>query len=235
MTHHTKLLVLIPLVLSACAVEPEESVRTVTYLCERGTMMEVDFATELARLRSPGGEIDLTARPVASGFQYSGGGHDLRGKEHELRWTLPSGEVQQCRDQDWAMKQPQIQPPIASLGGSSWTLEYFESSDDAIGRIVPPRLDLYNLTFGPDGSADLQLDCNLARAQWTAEPTSASGGGLTFSPGAMTRAMCGPDAMDARIAADLSRIRSYTLRGGMLYLALQADGGIYAWKPLPAN
>ena len=57
-------------------------------------MMEVDFATELARLRSPGGEIDLTARPVASGFQYSGGGHDLRGKEHELRWTLPSGEVQ---------------------------------------------------------------------------------------------------------------------------------------------
>ena len=51
----------------------------------------------------------------------------------------------------------------------------------------------------------------------------------------MTRAMCQPGAMDSTIARDMGYIRSYTIRGTTLSLALQADAGIYTWEALPPN
>lgn len=45
----------------------------------------------------------------------------------------------------------------------------------------------------------------------------------------MTRAS--PGAMDTRIARDLAFMCSYTLPGGHLAIALQADAGIYVWAP----
>lgn len=215
--------------LAGCVYTAPESQKPFTYLCERGVTIDVAFGADSGRLRGPGVELGLAAQPAGSGFRYTGEGHELRGKDHLLTWTQPSGEIQQCREEGWAMKQPQIQPPIASLAGTRWTLAHFESSDDTVGRIVPPRLERYTMAFGEDGSVALQLDCNRANARWTVEPSSASGGGISFTPGMMTRAMCGPDAMDNRIAADLTRIRSYTLRGDTLNLALEADGGIYTW------
>ncbi len=220
------------LALAGCAYAAPDAQIPVTYLCERGISIEVAFSDDSARLIASGVDAYLAAQPAGSGFRYTGEGHELRGKDHLLTWTQPSGALQQCRDQEWAMKQPQIQPPIATLDGTRWQLVYFESSDDTIGRIVPPRLERYTMEFSRDGSVALQLDCNRARAMWSAEPSSANGGSITFTPGMMTRAMCGPDAMDTRIAADLGRIRSYTLRGDTLNLALEADGGIYTWNPL---
>lgn len=107
----------------------------------------------------------------------------------------------------------------------------FQSPDDAIGTVVPPRPDRYTLNFGADGKLAAQLDCNRAMGSWEATSPSATGGSLAIKGGAMTRAMCGPGAMDNRIAADLGRIRSYTLRDGRLYLALEADAGIYEFRP----
>jgi len=44
--------------------------------------------------------------------------------------------------------------------------------------------------------------------------------------------MCGPGAIDSRLARDLGYVRSYTLLpDGRLSLALQADAGIYLWAP----
>jgi hypothetical protein len=45
--------------------------------------------------------------------------------------------------------------------------------------------------------------------------------------------MCPPGAMDTAIARDLAYVRSYTIVGTTLNLALQADAGIYSWAAIP--
>lgn len=222
------------LILAACVTvppaEPAPSAKPQTFICDRSDGFTIAFQTVGARMMVGGATVSLASQPVGSGFAYSGGGHSLRGKGMELTWTKPDGTVRTCREQEWAMQQPQIQPPMAELGGSRWTLIAFQSSDDTIGKIIPPNLERYTLEFGTDGRLSAQLDCNRANATWQATPSSASGGSLDIKGGMMTRAMCGPGAIDSRMAADLGRIRSYTMRGDYLSLALEADSGIYEFR-----
>ena len=220
--------------LTACASTPppDKQARTVRFVCDRGQSIQLTFAADRAELVTVAGSVQIRQQPAGSGIHYAGGGHDLRGKGPKLTWTDPNGTALNCRDQEWAMRQPQIQEPLGTLAGTSWRLVHFQSSDDAIGTVVPPRVELYTLTFNDDGSLPMRLDCNRGMARWEASPTSARGGLLEVSPGAMTRAMCGEGSMDSRIARDMSRVRSFTLADGRLHLALEADGGIYSWEPL---
>lgn len=153
-------------------------------------------------------------------------GQDLRGKGWDMTWTSASG-ARQCRDQS---------APARTLAGTGWRLIHFRSSDDAIGTKTPPNAERYTLQFAADGSLALRLDCNRAMGKWTATP-STTGGSLTLTGGAMTRAFCGLGALDSQIARDLPRIRSYIYAGMNLSLALEADGGIYLWAPaeIPAR
>ncbi len=121
------------------------------------------------------------------------------------------------------------------LAGTSWTLVHFQSSDAAIGTVTPPNLERYTLKFVADGTLALQLDCNRAMGRWEVQPSSPVSGSLSIAGGAMTRAMCGPGALDAQIARDLSRVRSYTFAGNKLSLALEADAGTYLWTPSPSG
>lgn len=227
-------------VLAGCAAQtqppaPAPTERTVTFLCERGVTMSVSFQGDSALLSDGTRTLRLAGQTVASGIHYRGEGHDLRGKGPELVWTDPAGQAQTCRDEEWAMQQPQIQEPLASLEGTSWRLVHFQSSDDAIGIVIPPRVERYSMTFGADGTLAMQLDCNRASSRWQATPSSPRGGSLELSPGMMTKAYCGDGAMDSRFAMDLTRIRTFTLAGGKLNLALEADAGIYVWEPAPAS
>jgi heat shock protein HslJ len=216
----------------APAVEPAgPAAVTTTFLCERSQSFTVTLAGATGELRLPGAApLALQRQVVASGVHYTGGGHDLRGSGDQMTWTEPGGQVQQCLDQRVSMQRPQIQEPMADLAGTTWVLVQFQSSDDAIGILVPPRRERYTLAFNADGTLAMQLDCNRANARWTASSVTARGGALSLAPGAMTRAMCGQGAMDTRIAQDFARVRSYTLERGQLHLALEADGGIYTWE-----
>jgi heat shock protein HslJ len=132
--------------------------------------------------------------------------------------------------------QPQPSAPpsasSASLAGTNWTLVHFQSP---AGVVVPPNVEHYTLHFGADGALSLQLDCNRGMAHWTATPTSAHGGGLTITQGAMSRAMCiAPGAIDTKLAGDLARVKSYTLTDGKLSLVLEGDAGVYLWAPAEA-
>jgi hypothetical protein len=49
----------------------------------------------------------------------------------------------------------------------------------------------------------------------------------------MTRAMCLRASWDDRLARDFGCVRSYTLEGDKLHLALTLDSGIYTWRRLP--
>lgn len=206
--------------------------RSATFICEQSQPIELVFDGNIAKLTAGTTKVRLKQLAAASGFAYSGAGHSLRGKGPELVWTDAGGKAHQCQDQKWLIAQPQISEPRTDLSGTSWTLVHFQSSDDAIGIVVPPTPERYRLDFLADGNLAMQLDCNRGRASWRATP-SGSGGSLTLGPGMMTRAMCRPGAIDSKFAADTLRIRSYTLRYGKLALALEADAGIYLWEPAP--
>lgn len=196
--------------------------RRVSFVCDGGAAFAVSFTDNRARMEAGGRSYALTQQIAGSGIHYAGEGQDLRGKGPDMTWTDASG-ARQCRDQA-------APPAQRALAGTNWKLVHFQSSDDAIGTRVPPNLDRYRLHFQADGNLALQLDCNRAMGRWTAVP-STTGGSLTLTGGAMTRAFCGPSALDTQIARDLPRIRSYTFAGANISLALEADGGTYLWAP----
>lgn len=61
----------------------------VPYACEGGVRMAVRFERDHAVVALPGGGSTRLAQQVsASGFQYSGEGHTVRGMGRELQWTV---------------------------------------------------------------------------------------------------------------------------------------------------
>jgi para-nitrobenzyl esterase len=117
------------------------------------------------------------------------------------------------------------QNPAAGLGGTSWQLVKFQSSDEKI--LMPDAPATYTIAFGTDGSVSARIDCNRGRGTWNySEPNQ-----LQFGPLALTRAMSPPGSIHDRIVKDREFVRSYTLKDGHLFLALMADGGIYEFAP----
>jgi heat shock protein HslJ len=213
-------LLITTLLLAALSCTQPEAPRRATFVCEGGASFAVSFADKAATLEANGRSFALTQQIAGSGIHYAGEGQDLRGKGWDMTWT-DSSRARQCRDQS---------APARILAGTGWRLIHFQSSDDAIGTRTPPNPERYSLQFQADGNLALRLDCNQAMGKWSAVP-SITGGSLTLTGGAMTRAFCGPGALDSQIARDLPRIRSYTFAGMNLSLALEADGGIYLWAP----
>ena len=121
--------------------------------------------------------------------------------------------------------------PAPGLEGTSWTLTGFTSMDDAIGTVSPADGQVVSITFGPEGRATMQLDCNRGNATYTATPSGATGGQLSFGPVASTRALCPEPRLGEMVAAQLPNVASYTLSDGTLSLALKMDGGIFTFEP----
>ena len=112
----------------------------------------------------------------------------------------------------------------SELADTSWQLVRFEGSDDT--TLTPDDPTAYTLEFAADGSLTARIDCNRGRGTWE----SAGHGQLTLGPLALTRAMCPPGSLHDQIVKQLPYIRSYVLKGGRLFLALMADGGIYEFE-----
>jgi heat shock protein HslJ len=121
-----------------------------------------------------------------------------------------------------------------SLAGTSWRLLAIDSMDDAQGTTRPGDPSRYTVTFGKDGRAAFQLDCNRASGEWKATPATANArsGQLIFSSLAGTRAMCAPGSLDQRLSGQLPYVRSYLFQDGQLHMSLLADGGILHWAPV---
>ena len=213
------------LALSACAAPPDpppapqvaaDAGRVVAFACADGTPLTVTFLADGARL----GVLPLAQLPAGSGIRYQGSGHALRGKGSALAWTDPDGVVRPCEERSV------MAGSGTELAGTAWRLIAFQPADAAAGTVVPPRVERYEFHFGQDGALALRLDCNRAMARYVAQD-----GTLAVTAGAMTRAHCGPEAIDTRIAGDLAALRAYRLAGGELRL-LRADGGSYRFEPL---
>jgi heat shock protein HslJ len=91
----------------------------------------------------------------------------------------------------------------------------------------------YTVTFGDDGQAVFQIDCNRGSGTFQTAAAADDSGSLTFGPIAVTRMFCPQPSDDTKVAAALGYVRSYLLSNGKLYLSLLADSGIMHWEPLP--
>jgi len=113
----------------------------------------------------------------------------------------------------------------SELAGTSWELLKIQSMDD--NAWTPQNPSRYTLTFDPDGSAYMQLDCNRGRTSWESEQA----GQLTFGLVASTNALCQDDGLSERYASQFEFVRSYVMRDGHLFLATFADGAIIEFQP----
>ncbi len=122
--------------------------------------------------------------------------------------------------------QPDAQPGVGGLGGTSWQLVKFQGGDDKV--VVPDEKAKYTIAFAADGSVSVRFDCNRGHGSWK----SASPGQIQFGPMALTRAMCPPGSMHDQLVKQWFYVRSYVIRNGRLHLSLMADGGIYEFEPI---
>ena len=124
-------------------------------------------------------------------------------------------------------------PEPYSLNGTSWQLVAIQSMDDAQGSTEVPDPGKFTVTFGEDGRAAFQLDCNRGSGSFEAKP-SADGisGSLTFGPIATTLMSCPTPSLDQQVGAALPGASSYLIKDDQLHMSLFADGGILTWKAL---
>jgi metallo-beta-lactamase class B len=111
------------------------------------------------------------------------------------------------------------------LGGTRWRLVRFQGGDDT--TLTPDDPANYTVEFLVDGTLNARLDCNRGHGGWK----SSGPGRLELGPMALTRAICPPGSMHDQLVKHWGFIRSYVLKGGHLFLSLQADGGIYEFEP----
>jgi heat shock protein HslJ len=120
------------------------------------------------------------------------------------------------------------------LLGTSWHLTGITSmapGEEPNTTIADPSR--YTVNFGPDGRAAFQVDCNRGSSTWQAAAAAPDSGTLSFGPIALTRMFCPQPSDDTKVAAALSRVRSYLISDGKLHMSLEADGGVMNWAPAP--
>ena len=127
---------------------------------------------------------------------------------------------------------PAPAPEPVSLAGTAWQLVEMQSMDDAQGTTPVPEPANYTVTFGEDGTAAFQIDCNRGSGSWEATPSSdGTSGDLKFGPIATTLMACPPPTIDQQVSVALSHVRGYVVQDNRLHMSQFADGGILTWQP----
>jgi len=114
---------------------------------------------------------------------------------------------------------PLATTPVA-LPGTVWNWVRTQYSNGAI--IAPSDPSLYVLTFGEDGTVNVQDDCNVVNGVFTAFADQA----LTLDLQTSTMAACAPDSLHYQFILDLSAAASYFFQDGRLFIDLKFDTGV---------
>ena len=118
---------------------------------------------------------------------------------------------------------PKVQ--LGGIGETSWQLVKFQGGDGTV--LTPDDRTKYTVAFTNDGYVRVRLDCNRGRGTWILNGPNE----LRFGPMALTRAMCPTGSLYDHIVKQWPFVRTYTLKGGHLFLALMADAGSYEFEP----
>jgi heat shock protein HslJ len=103
------------------------------------------------------------------------------------------------------------------LGGTLWQWAEFVSPVERLTIDDPSR---YTIEFGPDGRVACRVDCNRANG-----PYKVVGREISVNLLAMTRAFCGPTSHGDKYASYLSRVTTWFVRDGQLYMEMPVDSG----------
>lgn len=104
-----------------------------------------------------------------------------------------------------------------ALVGTLWQWQNTVTPVERIDVQDPAR---YTLRLTDDGSAELQFDCNRGRGSYELE-----GHRLSLGPLMSTQMACAPDSQDAVFMDHISRVSTWFVQDGGLYLELPYDSG----------
>ena len=133
---------------------------------------------------------------------------------HTLRLRLPLLAVLLLAFTFSGRAQTTTHTAATALSGTSWQLVKFQSGNDT--TLTPDDPTKYTIAFDKESGVSLRIDCNRGHSSWK----SAGPNQLEFGPMALTRAMCPPSPITDRLPIDWENIRSYTIKGGHLFLSL---------------
>jgi heat shock protein HslJ len=112
-----------------------------------------------------------------------------------------------------------------SLPGTTWNWIETQYSNDSVA--APPDPTAYRLTFGTDGTVNVQDDCNVLNGTFTA----GDAGELTIDLQTSTMAACPPGSLHDQFILDLAGVASYLFEDGNLFAAIKFDTGVMEFAP----
>jgi heat shock protein HslJ len=104
-----------------------------------------------------------------------------------------------------------------SIGRGPWK---WIATQTPVRRIACVDPDVYTVTFLPDSTVRLLIDCNRGSG-----PYHVSGKSIRVGPVATTRMMCPPGSMDTVFGQQIDAARVWFMQSDTLMLDLTADGG----------
>jgi heat shock protein HslJ len=100
-----------------------------------------------------------------------------------------------------------------------WQWRELVETEPAAQSVVP-HPENYTLVFQPDGTLDIQADCNMVSGSYILE-----GNALTIEIGPSTMAFCGEESLDQQYLELLDGVDSYAIEDGRLVLNLKDGAG----------
>jgi heat shock protein HslJ len=123
-----------------------------------------------------------------------------------------------------------LQPGAFSLVGPVWYWQGFQSMSDAVDETIVANPEDYFFRLNPDGTAQIQADCNSGFSNYTSDD-----GSLAFEAIAITEMACPEGSLGNEFVFNLSYAATYVYEDGLLYLNLAMDAGdmIFSTSPEP--
>ncbi|MFZ9394863.1 MAG: META domain-containing protein [Erythrobacter sp.] len=119
------------------------------------------------------------------------------------------------------------------LDGTHWQLVELQLATGNQGAVRPDEADRYTITFHNDGSLSVRLDCNRGVGPWRNDISNSTGGTLAIGPLGVTKALCPAPSRGEALEGSLGQVRSFTVSGDRLTMALAEDRGTIVWKAAP--
>lgn len=114
--------------------------------------------------------------------------------------------------------------PMTDTG---WRLVSLDSANGSTNVEGPSS---FTVTFGADGQAAFQLDCNRGSGSWQATAATPDSGTLSFGPIAVTLMMCPQPSSDTRVAAALSGVGGWRIQDGQLTMTPATGDTTLRWS-----
>ena len=112
------------------------------------------------------------------------------------------------------------------LAGTSWKLVKLQAGDET--TMAPADGSKYTITFGSNGRVTARVDCNRGTSTWKSPRANE----LQFGSWSRTSAKCAPGSLHDKIVTEGANVRSYSIKGGHLFLSGMSGGGYYELEPL---